>query len=264
MTKKKWLWFTGSVFIIALLVCAVFGINYYQKTKEVPIKLVAMGDSLTEGIGDENKAGGYVGIIPEKLEKESTIPSVETSNYGVSGNKITQLEKRLQTNKNFQQDVKNANVITITIGGNDVMAILQSRLLDVDVEDFTKANKTFQQELEKLVSDIRFYNKDAAIFLMGIYNPYTTYFSDIKQFDEVIADWNKASQKTVQKEDNMYFVPIAKALENRDKANQDKPNPLLSDDYFHPNHQGYEKMSTELYKAIVKQLNEGNIPKISE
>ncbi|MBC1584881.1 SGNH/GDSL hydrolase family protein [Listeria seeligeri] len=261
MTKKKWLWLTGSVLVIALLVGAVFGIKYYREAQEVPVKLVAMGDSLTEGVGDEDKHGGYVGIIPDKLEEESNVPSVKTSNYGVSGNKITQLEKRLKTNKTFQQDVKNANVITITIGGNDVMAILQSRLLDVDVADFTKANKNFQQELENLLTDIRSYNKNAAVFLMGIYNPYTTYFSDIKEFDEVIANWNKASEKTVQKYDNVYFVPIAKVLENRDKSNKDKPNPLLSDDYFHPNHQGYEKISTELDKAIVKQLNEGNIPK---
>ncbi|MBC1884038.1 SGNH/GDSL hydrolase family protein [Listeria seeligeri] len=261
MTKKKWLLLTGSVLVSALLVGAVFGIKYYREAQEVPVKLVAMGDSLTEGVGDEDKNGGYVGIIPDKLEEESNVPSVKTSNYGVSGNKITQLEKRLKTNKTFQQDVKNANVITITIGGNDVMAILQSRLLDVDVADFTKANKNFQQELEKLLTDIRSYNKNAAVFLMGIYNPYTTYFSDIKEFDEVIANWNKASEKTVQKYDNVYFVPIAKVLENRDKSNKDKPNPLLSDDYFHPNHQGYEKISTELDKAIVKQLNEGNIPK---
>ncbi|EAC2130644.1 hypothetical protein DYZ55_01319 [Listeria monocytogenes] len=261
MTKKKWLWLTGSVLVIALLVGAVFGIKYYKESKEILINLVAMGDSLTEGVGDENKDGGYVGIIPKKLEEEPNVPSVKTSNYGVSGNKITQLEKRLKTNKDFQEDVKNANVITITIGGNDVMAILQSRLLNVNVDDFTKANKEFQQELETLLKDIRSYNKDAAIFLMGIYNPYTTYFSDIKQFDEIISDWNKASKKTIQQDSNAYFVPIAKVLEDRNADNKDKPNSLLSDDYFHPNHTGYEKMTTELDKAIVKQLNEGNIPK---
>ncbi|EFR93474.1 SGNH/GDSL hydrolase family protein [Listeria innocua] len=261
MTKKKWLWLTGSVLVIALLVGAVFGIKYYKESKEIPINLVAMGDSLTEGVGDENKEGGYVGIVPEKLNDEATVSSVKTSNYGVSGNRITQLEKRLETNKQFQQDVKNANVITITIGGNDVMAILQSRLLNVDVADFAKANKEFQQELTTLLKDIRSYNKDAAIFLMGIYNPYTTYFADIKQFDEVITNWNDASAKTIKQTNNAYFVPVAKALEDRNKSNKDKPNPLLSDDYFHPNHKGYEKMSAELEKAIVKQLDDGNIPK---
>ncbi|MBC1660308.1 SGNH/GDSL hydrolase family protein [Listeria welshimeri] len=261
MTKKKWLWLAGSALVIALFVGAVFGIKYYKESKEIPINVVAMGDSLTEGVGDEKKEGGYVGIISEELEEEPQIPSVKTHNYGVAGNKIIQLEKRLKTNKEFQQDVKNANVITITIGGNDVMAILQSRLLNVNVDDFTKANKDFQQELQTLLKDIRSYNKDAAIFLMGIYNPYTTYFSDIKQFDEVISDWNKASKKTIQQEDNTYFVPIAKVLENRNKDNKDKPNPLLSDDYFHPNHRGYEKMAAELDKAIVKQLDDGNIPK---
>ncbi len=51
--------------VIALLVGAVFGIKYYKESKEIPINLVAMGDSLTEGVGDENKDGGYVGIIPK-------------------------------------------------------------------------------------------------------------------------------------------------------------------------------------------------------
>ncbi|EAE4149677.1 lipase, partial [Listeria monocytogenes] len=87
------------------------------------------------------------------------------------------------------------------------------------------------------------------------------YFSDIKQFDEIISDWNKASKKTIQQDSNAYFVPIAKVLEDRNADNKDKPNSLLSDDYFHPNHRGYEKMTSELDKAIVKQLNEGNIPK---
>lgn len=36
-----------------------------------------MGDSLTEGVGDENKEGGYVGIIPKELEEEPNIPSVK-------------------------------------------------------------------------------------------------------------------------------------------------------------------------------------------
>nr|EHU9844845.1 lipase [Listeria monocytogenes] len=76
MTKKKWLWLTGSVLVIALLVGAVFGIKYYKESKEIPINLVAMGDSLTEGVGDENKDGGYVGIIPKKLEEEPNVPSV--------------------------------------------------------------------------------------------------------------------------------------------------------------------------------------------
>lgn len=72
MTKKKWLWLTGSVLVIALLVGAVFGIKYYKESKEIPINLVAMGDSLTEGVGDENKEGGYVGIIPKNQKKNQT------------------------------------------------------------------------------------------------------------------------------------------------------------------------------------------------
>lgn len=88
MIKKKWLWFIGSVFVIVFFVGVVFGIKYYKELKEILINFVVMGDLLIEGVGDENKEGGYVGIIFKELEEELNILSVKMSNYGVFGNKI--------------------------------------------------------------------------------------------------------------------------------------------------------------------------------
>lgn len=60
---------------------------------------------------------------------------------------------------------------------------------------------------------------------------------------------------------NAYFVPVASQLENRDEKNRDKPNPLLADDYFHPNHKGYEKMAAAVQTAILRENAAGKIPK---
>ncbi|MBC1520589.1 SGNH/GDSL hydrolase family protein [Listeria aquatica] len=268
MTKKRLLVLLVAVLILLAIIFGGFWLKEYldQKKEEekTPISLVAMGDSLTEGDGDEKKAGGYVGILDKSLTKHQEVRSVETSNHGVSGNRSDQLLKRLKTEPDFQKAVQKANVITMTIGGNDVMKVLQSKLLDVKVSDFTKAEENFQKNLTEVFSLIRENNPNAPIFLVGVYNPYTTYFSQIKQFDEVITNWNSNSQAFIKQQKNAYFVPIAQLIENRDKKNRDKPNPLLSDDYFHPNHTGYEKIAHKLDSTIIKELKAGKIPKKKE
>ncbi|WP_167628257.1 SGNH/GDSL hydrolase family protein [Listeria valentina] len=268
MKKKRLLVLLVAVLILLAIIFGGLWLKDYldQKKEEekTPISLVAMGDSLTEGDGDEKKAGGYVGILDKSLAKHQEVRSVATTNYGVSGNRSDQLLKRLKTEPEFQKAVQKANVITITIGGNDVMKVLQSKLLDVKVSDFTKAQKNFQKNLTEVFTLIRKNNPNAPIFLVGIYNPYTTYFSQIKQFDEVISNWNESSRAFINEQKNAYFVPIAQLIENRDTKNRDKPNPLLSDDYFHPNHTGYEKIAHKLDETIIKELDAGKIPKKKE
>lgn len=263
--KKKWLWLVVTLFVIGIGgLVGIYLKDYMEQRKiaeQTPITLLAMGDSLTEGVGDEDKDGGYVGILEKELKKNEDVRSVKTYNYGVSGNRIDQLLKRLKKEEDFRSDLKKANVVTITIGGNDVMKILRSRLLEAQVSDFTKAQKSFQKELVTLFSEIRSLNADAPIYLVGIYNPYTTYFGQIKELDTIISNWNKGSEKIVAGEKDAVFVPVAKVIENREKKNKDKPNPLLSGDYFHPNHTGYEKMANELYKKINQAIENKEIPK---
>ncbi|WP_099222198.1 SGNH/GDSL hydrolase family protein [Listeria costaricensis] len=265
MWKKKYWWFVIPLLCIVLLACGYYAkqyLDYRAEMAKTPIRLVAMGDSLTEGVGDEEENGGYVGILETKFKKNEDVRSVATSNYGVAGNRIDQLLKRLKTQDDFRQDVKKANVITITIGGNDVMAVLKSKLLDVQVSDFEKADQSFEKDLKELFDEIRSLNQDAEVYLVGIYNPYTTYFSQIEEFDQVISEWNAGSEKIVAEEDRAHFVPIADKLENREAKNKDKPNPLLSTkDYFHPNHKGYEVMAEAIYQSIDKDLEAGRISK---
>jgi len=79
MKKLKWLW---GVFLFALLVVGGwYGYQHFiqpsvrqeQQVKRVEkrhVKLVAVGDSLTYGQGDEKKNGGYVGLIKKKNQKK--------------------------------------------------------------------------------------------------------------------------------------------------------------------------------------------------
>ncbi|EUJ32998.1 lipase/acylhydrolase [Listeria floridensis FSL S10-1187] len=63
--------------MIALLVGGLFLTNYLDEKKieaKTPINLLAMGDSLTEGVGDEDKNQGYVGILKKNFSRERRNP----------------------------------------------------------------------------------------------------------------------------------------------------------------------------------------------
>lgn len=47
------------------------------------LKIVSIGDSLTEGIGDETENGGYVGILNHTFEDNNLNITVE--NFGKKG-----------------------------------------------------------------------------------------------------------------------------------------------------------------------------------
>ena len=57
------------------------------------LRIVSIGDSLTEGVGDETESGGYVGILNHTFEDNQL--NIRIENYGKKGNRTDQLLKRL-------------------------------------------------------------------------------------------------------------------------------------------------------------------------
>ncbi len=100
-------------------------------SKKVPkqdISLVGLGDSLTHGVGDPENKGGYVHMIKQKLNKEHNV-SVTTNNFGKTGDRSDQIEKRVETSKKLQDALEDADVITMTVGGNDLMQVMQNNFM---------------------------------------------------------------------------------------------------------------------------------------
>src|SRR5256885_5460352 len=76
-------------------------------------RVVFLGDSITQaGAGP----GGYVTLVREALDKDHKDLGIEVIGAGISGNKVPDLEKRLE------RDVlgKKPTVVVIYIGINDV------------------------------------------------------------------------------------------------------------------------------------------------
>src|SRR5699024_2321593 len=82
------------------------------------IKSTAIGDSLTQGVGDEEDNGGYVGILEDTINKDNDL--VEIDNFGKRGNRTDQLIDRMEEPE-IKESLEEADIILITIGANDIM-----------------------------------------------------------------------------------------------------------------------------------------------
>lgn len=115
----------------------------FLSQKQVKFSYIAIGDSLTEGVGDTTDQGGFIPLLSQELTSTYQY-KVEYSNYGVSGNTSKQILKRMKTESEIEQDLKKADLMTLTVGGNDVMAVIRKNLTKLEVSSFVKPASEYQ------------------------------------------------------------------------------------------------------------------------
>lgn len=254
-----------------------------KKKKTKNIKLVALGDSLTQGVGDPTNRGGYVDLIQKKLDDLPNV-KVKTYNYGKTGDRSDQILQRLQQTTAIQQQLKQANVIVITVGGNDLMQVLEKSFSNLSNQKLaaavTSSKTAYQNKLATLMQQVRKYNPTAPIFVYSVYNPFYVYFPTISQFNKYTDAWNTATKQIVLQNKRTYFVNIEQRMSagqylhktsvlkkdsvtditvlnkkdlNQALMNQKEKNDYLSSaDHFHPNLRGYRYMTNKLYTVMME------------
>lgn len=213
-------------------------------------KMVSIGDSLTEGVGDETESGGYVGILNHTFEDHSMNISIE--NFGKRGNRTDQLLKRLE-NEEISSAIKEADIVLITIGANDIMKVVRSHYTNLNIEPFQEEKIRYIERLTAIFHKIIDLNPDTQIFLIGFYNPFERYFGDIEQLDMILDDWNQASELVTEEFENVYYIPT------EDLFSTSTVN-LLADDNFHPNTSGYKLMAERVLEYLSKYDEETELP----
>ncbi|WP_078432879.1 SGNH/GDSL hydrolase family protein [Metabacillus halosaccharovorans] len=210
------------------------------------VKLVALGDSLTKGVGDESDQGGYVGRVTDMLEEEKEIKEVHVDNFGIRGHKTTNLQKRLKE-ENVVQALKQADVIVITIGGNDIMNVVRQNIFSLDFEPFRKEQLNFERRLEDIFATIRAHNSNVPIIFVGLYNPFKYMLPNLPEIDQIIEEWNSVSKQMIKSDENSVFVPVD------DIFSSQSDQKLLYKDEFHPNESGYTLMADRIYQAMTNE-----------
>ncbi len=234
----------------------------YIQSKTKIINYVALGDSLTEGVGDSTGQGGFVPLLANDIRDNLDV-EVSSQNYGISGNTSQQILKRMQSDNALKNDLKKADILTITVGGNDVMAVIRKNLANLKVSSFELPEKNYQLRLQKIVKLARKDNNDLHIYILGIYNPFYLNFPEMTEMQNVINNWNNKTKEVTSQFEHVHYVPINKQLyrgidgqEGIVQSDGDQTrvvnDALFNQDHFHPNNIGYQIMSDAVLESILK------------
>ncbi|MEQ9764380.1 SGNH/GDSL hydrolase family protein [Streptococcus jiangjianxini] len=259
--------FLASLLVFTLIFWFLFPASNAQlkksdflKEKQEKFHLLAIGDSLTQGVGDTTNQGGFVPLLAKRLDETYRYRTV-TSNYGISGNTSRQILNRMKKQKAIQNNLKTANIMTLTVGGNDVMKVVRENLDHLNEGSFTVGSKTYKKNLRQIIDLARKENPDLPIYVVGIYNPFYLNFPEMTQMQDIVDQWNLGTKKLTTEYDKVYFVGINdqlyKGVDGKEgvvSVSGDQTtvvnDALFTEDHFHPNNTGYGIMADAIMERI--------------
>ncbi len=216
------------------------------------IHVIGLGDSLTQGVGDELKNEGYFGRVTSRMSDWKGVKDVDASNLAKRGRRSDQLIDQLGEIE-IQSSIKKADLIYLTIGGNDIMKVFKSNLFNLKTEPFYVELGKFENRLDELLTIIRDLNGDAIIVVAGLYNPFSIVTDESNEFEDIIDDWNEAIEVRTIMAGKSCFVPVVDLFDSND-------NMVYHTDFFHPNAKGYDAMAAR----FLERLKQCDLPKLSD
>ncbi|MGG2106863.1 GDSL-type esterase/lipase family protein [Lysinibacillus pakistanensis] len=203
---------------------------------------LALGDSLTDGVGDEYSKDGFVGRLTDSLQAWPSISDVEVDNRGKRGRRSDQLLKLVKKG-HYDEELQNAQLISLTMGGNDVMKVVRQDLFNLKRDAFDKELLAYKERYSKIVAGIRAKNPTVPLLLIGFYNPFSIVTNEANEFDTIITEWNNVIKDIASEDTNACYVSVEDLFDSNKEL-------VYHTDFFHPNAKGYEKMTERILAAM--------------
>ncbi len=204
------------------------------------------GDSITDGNRTRNKdwnhilGHGFMYLIASKLYFENTDKNLLFINRGVSGNKITDLEKRWLPDT---LDLK-PNVLSILVGVNDAHSVVRNQNPENE--------QVFEESYRRILKQSLAQNPDLILILCepfvlpvgNVNNDIDLWYTEIKKRQQIV--------KKLALEFKTLFIPFQSVF---DKACEKAPADFWSWDGIHPMPAGHELMAREWIRIVGKKIN---------
>lgn len=184
------------------------------------VKYIALGDSLTAGVGTDSYQDSFPYLISEKLAKDGN--QVELINFGIPGARIKDVAERELPIVILEQP----DIITLLIGVNDVHGFVSGENFK---KSFTEIVDTlvFKTESKIIIINIPYLGSDNLIRW-----PYNLlYRARTEQFNKII--------KKITAEKNLELIDL---YDYAKKTASEKDYYAI--DEFHPSKKGYRLWST--------------------
>ncbi|QNF33915.1 SGNH/GDSL hydrolase family protein [Adhaeribacter swui] len=203
------------------------------------------GDSITDGNRTRNNdwnhvmGHGYAYIIASKLWYEYPAKQFHFFNRGISGNKITDLAARWQTDT---LELK-PDVLSILVGINDVSALLNGNQ-DFTAEQYEKNYRALLQQTKQQLPQVQLVLGEPFILPVGrVKEKWDDYNREVKLRQQIV--------KRLCTDFNAILVEYQQAF---NKALSKAPADYWIWDGIHPMPAGHELMAREWLAQISKKL----------
>lgn len=228
-----------------------------------PINYLALGDSLAAGVTPGNELGkGYTDFLAEELAKRDVLMA---SNKGFSypGYKTEDVLKDFEMDitkpivgtgheektATLGQAVKEANLITLTIGANDVLPIIKFDEKGTPIfksEDLQAGLMKVGANTQQILAKIYALNPDAQVYVMGYYNPFP-YLSPQHQplVEQLVMTMNDTIKKGMTGTDAK-FVATAKQIA------EDPYTYLPNPENIHLSEAGYKVVANAFHQSLME------------
>lgn len=196
---------------------------------------LVLGDSLARGVGDESGLGLSGRLLDELHHRQILTRNV--ANIAVNGARTGDVLQQLESH-NVQEVVAQANVIVLSIGGNDLWTDYNWRA--GPPRDPEGVMRAVADRVEKIVRTLRRLSPKARIFVIGLYNPYAKgpMGPILTMF---VNRWNAMLTQRFASDPNIVVVETSDIFAFRDR---------LSVDRFHPKNEGYAAIARRIADAL--------------
>ena len=239
--------------LIAIILTVTFCIGIISVSASAKEKLnyLLLGDSIAEGFGITN---------PDEASYGKIIADTNGYNYkndAIMGRNSVGLVNHLTNDEEYINDVKWADIISVSIGGNDFLLdhaalLIVEGIIFNDYSKFDKIGETFYENFSKSMDRIHEINPNAKIFVQLLYTSWTFDFAR-KPYKQAAKRINDAIIKYVEENpQNICVVDTSEVFDGR--------RDCISTDTIHPNAQG----NIELAKAVQSKLCEIGLANTAE
>lgn len=210
------------------------------------VKAVAFGDSLTRGVGDAS-GQGYAAESLALLEKALGKPVKLNGNLAISGLEAGKLVELLE-DKTMQDAAAEANIILLTIGGNDLFRSAQgggsiAEGSGIDPAETKRRLPELEERLASVFGKLRAASPHATIAYVALYNPFYELEAQRAQIADILDVWNDYAEQLAAADGNIVVVPTADLFRAQSRL-------YLSSDHFHPNRAGYARIAARVAQAL--------------
>jgi lysophospholipase L1-like esterase len=218
-------------------------IDYVRQLNKPELKHLALGDSIIRGIGaDENES--FVDRFSAMLEQQTNKPVV-LQNEGVAGMTSSELNALLQTGK-LDESIQKADIITINIGGNDIIHSVRNKNYLQAIQSFDALQAAFVDNLAQITTKVNELNPKAIVVLLELYNPLEPGSELYSLADQLLPKWNVKLYEAASRFSSSIVIETTKVINGKHLQ-------YLSEDGVHPNALGYDAISKQMLQQFQNQ-----------